>query len=240
MQTSGGTFALNGGVTSLNTPPYKMNINCSIVGADISNLFYSFDNFKQSAITHKNLKGQLTTSVNFNSLLKKDYSIQPSSMNGQVILQVKNGALVDFEPLEVVTKYAFKNRGLDNIEFAKLRDTMTINGQDITLSRMEIQSTAFTLFVEGTYSFVAGKTDLSVQIPLSNLKKRDTDYKPENVGIDKRMGASIFLRAYDDSDGKLQIKYDPFKSYYKEKFAADSSSIQYSTEKKEKKKKKDK
>ena len=31
-----------------------------------------------------------------------------------------------------------------------------------------------------------GTTDMSIQIPLSNLKKRGADYKPENTGIDKK------------------------------------------------------
>jgi hypothetical protein len=200
-----------------------MNINAVITNADLSNLFYSFDDFNQKTITHKNLKGRLSTNVSFSAQLKKDYSVLGSTMGGQVDFQIKDGALIDFQPLEKVTKFAFKNRGLDDIEFAKLNNTMTITGQDIYFSRMEIASSAFTLFVEGTYSFVPGKTDMSIQIPLSNLKKRDVNLMPVKMGTDSKTGPSIYLRATDDTNGELQLKYDPFKGYYKENVTAPDS-----------------
>ncbi|MEO6167383.1 MAG: AsmA-like C-terminal region-containing protein [Chitinophagales bacterium] len=216
MNTSGGTFALNGSVTSLQSAPYTMTISASINNADISSLFYSFNNFNQKTITHENLKGQITTRVDFNTQLKKDYSVQPKSMNGKIIIAIKNGALIKLDGLDKISQYAFKNRDFSNIEFAQLKDTIHLNGQQLTMTRMQIQSSLITLYAEGTYGF-AGGTDMSIQIPLSNLKKRDKDYKPKNVGPDTKLGPSIFLRARDGSDGKIQISYDPFKDFYKEK-----------------------
>ena len=208
---------MDGGVTNMTKSPYRMSIAAVISNADISGLFYSFNDFGQESLTHKNLKGKLTTRANFSTQMKKDYSFISETMRGKIIVQVKDGALINFKPLDEITKFAFKNRGLDHIEFANLRDTMTINGQDIYLSRMHIESSAFTLFAEGIYSFTPGKTDMSVQIPLSNLKKRGEDYKFENISTDKKTGPSVFLRATDAPDGTLRIKYDPFKDFYKDK-----------------------
>src|SRR4030095_10340348 len=206
MQTSDGLFSLNGGITSLSKAPYSMNISSNISNADISSLFYSFDNFQQKTITHQNLKGRLTALINFSAQLKKDYDILPQSMNGKVVLKIRNGGLIDLKSIQEISRHVFKNRDFDDIEFALLQDTMTIKAQDIQLSRMEIQSSVLSLFVEGTYSF-AGNTDISIQIPLSNLKKRDEDYKPENVGVDAKLGPSIFLRAMDDDSGSLVITF---------------------------------
>lgn len=223
MNTSGGTFLLNGGITSLQKAPYKMAITASIGNADISSLFYSFNNFNQKAITNDNLKGRLTANINFSSLLKKDYAVDPQSMRGTIKMSIRNGALVNLEGLDKISEYVFKNRDFSNIEFAQLKDTITINGQKMTLSRMQIQSNVATLYVEGTYGFNGG-TDISIQIPLSNLKKRGKDYKPTNVSADTKLGASVFLRMRDGADGKIQVAYDPLKDYYKDKDLASDSS----------------
>jgi hypothetical protein len=219
MKTSGGTFSLNGGITSLQRPPYEINISASINNADVSSLFYSFDNFQQKAVTHEDVKGVLSTSVNFNAQLKKDYSIDPSTMKGSIKLNLTKGALLNFTSLDEISKFIFKDRDFNNIEFAQIKGTLTVHGQQLELSRMEIQSSVVALFIQGVYGFNSG-TDISIQIPLSNLKKRDTDFKPENIGTDINLGPSIFLRAVDGANGKIQIKYDPFKNYYKEKAIA--------------------
>jgi hypothetical protein len=75
---------------------------------------------------------------------------------------------------------------------------------------MEIESTVLTLFVEGIYD-LKGKSDISIQVPLSNLKKREDDYKLENKGADAKGGASIFLRGQPGDDGNIKFKLDVFK-----------------------------
>ncbi len=81
---------------------------------------------------------------------------------------------------------------------------------------MQILSSVVTIYVEGTYGFQGG-TDMSVQVPLSNLKKREKDIKDVKISDDTKLGPSVFLRIRDNNDGKIQIAYDPFKDYYKEK-----------------------
>jgi len=60
-----------------------------------------------------------------------------------------------------------------------LKDRLEISNQEIKINRMEIESTVLSMYVEGIYS-MKGTTDMSIQIPLSNLKKRTADYNPEN------------------------------------------------------------
>jgi hypothetical protein len=75
------------------------------------------------------------------------------------------------------------------------------------ISRMEIQSTVLSIFLEGRYS-LDNDTNLSVQVPLSNLKKRDKDFVPKNVGTDAKVGPSVYLLAKTDSNGKTDISYN--------------------------------
>jgi hypothetical protein len=87
--------------------------------------------------------------------------------------------------------------------------------RDIKINRMEIQSTALSLFVEGIYS-LKGNTDISIQVPLSNLRKRNEDYKPENIGSDAKGGTSVFVRGRPGEDGNIKFKYDLFKKFRKD------------------------
>jgi hypothetical protein len=75
---------------------------------------------------------------------------------------------------------------------------------------MAINSTVLTLFLEGIYG-LNNNTDISIQVPLKNLKKKDEEARPEYISGDAKGGMSVFLRAAADKDGKIKIKYDPLK-----------------------------
>ena len=69
---------------------------------------------------------------------------------------------------------------------------------------MEIESNVVTLFIDGVYSF-GKKTDINIEIPLSNLKKRDSTYVLDPNNPEKREGSKIFLKAIDEN-GEVNIK----------------------------------
>ena len=81
---------------------------------------------------------------------------------------------------------------------------------------MQIQSSVFSMFVEGVYG-LKGNTDLGIQVPLSNLKKRKNDSGPENKGVDRKGGPSIHVRGQTGPDGKIKFKLDLFNKFNKEK-----------------------
>lgn len=221
MNTSGGTFSLSGSVSSLQKAPFNMSIVATVDHADISNLFYAFKNFNQNAITSENVEGSISCQINFNSRLNNAYKVDPASMNGKIIFTVENGTLINLEGFEKLSQFVFKNRDFSRIAFANLHDTMWLKGQQLTFARFPILSNVATLFAEGVYGFNGG-TDISIQVPLSNLKKQDRAYKSEQIAEDKKVGPSIFLRAQTGTDGKIQFTYDPFKNYFKD-HASDST-----------------
>jgi len=116
--------------------------------------------------------------------------------------------------MENMSNFLFKKRDFSDVEFAEINSHFFLQGPDLDINRMEIQSTVLSLFVHGRYSFT-DSTSLSVQLPLSNLKKRDKNYKPQNVGTDAKVGPSVFLHIYKNDEGKIAIAYDPFKKYAK-------------------------
>jgi hypothetical protein len=196
-------------------PNNSINIHTVINNVDIDKMLFSFENFGQDAITEKNIRGKLKADVNFLGSLNNNQEIVPGSMDGNIEFSLKNGELINFEPVENISKKVFKNRNFSDIRFAELKDRFDIKGSAIKINRMEIESTVITLFVEGIYDTKKG-TDMSIQVPLSNLKARSDDTIPAIRGVNSKTGLSVRLRAKTGDDGKLKITWDPFKKALKD------------------------
>ena len=187
-----------------------LTLESHLRGVDIPKLFASFDNFGQKAILGRNLRGRVNADVNLGGLLTNKAAIVPNSLKGMVNFSITNGELVDFEPMEKINETVMKKRDLSQIQFAELQNQLDIDSTTVTLHRMEIRSSAFTLYAEGTYDTKTG-TDMELQIPLSNLKKRNVDAPLESKGNDSKGGLSVHLRAKTGQDGKLKVSWDPFR-----------------------------
>ncbi|MEO7767653.1 MAG: AsmA-like C-terminal region-containing protein, partial [Ferruginibacter sp.] len=216
MDHAGGTLRMSGSIVNQKTNLLTVTMNASVDHVDVSKLLNAFDNFGQDAIVAQNLAGKMTATVDASLDLDETAKVFPSSVKSVIDFSLKEGALVNYEPVKKLQNIIFKKRDFDNIRFAELKDRLEISNRDIKINRMEIQSTALSFFVEGIYS-MKGNTDISIQVPLNNLKKRGPDYNPENIGTDKKAGKSIFIRGRPGTDGNISFKLDLFNKYKKEK-----------------------
>jgi len=216
LQHAGGQMDLSGSLNDIGVNNHKAMVKVRLQDVDVSKTFSAFNNFGQDGITAKSISGKLSADANMALSLDDDGNVNPTSVEGQVDFVLKEGALIDYEPMKKIQDAVFKKRDFANIHFATLKDRLVIKNKEVTISRMEIQSTVLSMFIEGIYS-TRGNTDLSIQIPLSNLKKRDKTYVPENIGTDKKGGMNIFLRGTPGPDGNVKFKYDLFKKFRKEK-----------------------
>jgi len=186
-------------------------------GVDLPKLFNGFNNFGQEAISAKNLKGKLTADVRLSGALDNKAKMLTRNLKATIDFNLLDGQLIDFEPMQKIHETVLKNRDLSEIHFAELKNTLDIDSTTVTVHRMEIRSTAFILYAEGTYDLKTG-ADMSLQIPLSNLKKnkdRNPGFPPDSKGNDSKAGLSLRLRAKTGDDGKLKISWDPFKKALK-------------------------
>lgn len=225
---AGGSMAISGNLTEKNSRYYGSTLKVNMENVDVSKVMYAFNDFGQNGISHQNLRGKLSSVVDVTMDIDRDLQSTPANMHGFIDFSLKKGALLNYEPLEKIQQIAFKKRNFSEIHFAELKDRLDIKDREIMLNRMEIQSTVLTLYVEGVYS-LRGKTDISIQIPLSNLKTRD-NFKLENKGAESKGGASIFVRGQTGSDGNVQFKLDLFKKFRrkdkdKDKAASDTSQV---------------
>ncbi len=216
MDHAGGHIDLNGSLISLKENYHQAKVDVLMNNVDVNKVFAAFNNFGQDGIKAQNIEGKLNAKVNATFELDNDAKAYPNSITSIVDFSLINGALNNFEPIKKLQSFLFKKRDFENIRFAELKDRLEISNQEIKINRMEIESTVMSMYVEGIYS-MKGATDMSIQVPLRNLKKRGADYKPENTGIDKKGGASIFIRGRPGADGNIQFKADLFHAYKKSK-----------------------
>jgi hypothetical protein len=214
MDHSGGHIALKGSLLDQYNF-HQANLQVTMDNVNVSKVFADFDNFGQDGITAQSIEGKLSANIDASMNINRDGQVIPSSIVSMVDFSLRDGALNNYEPVKKIQEFIFKKRDFDNIRFAELKDRLEIRNQEIKINRMEIQSNVMSMYVEGIYN-QRGSTDLSIQIPLSNLKKRGDDYNPENRGVNKKAGSSIFLRGRPGADGNIKFKLDLFNKFDKE------------------------
>jgi hypothetical protein len=192
-----------------------INLQSKMENVNVKELFSAFNNFGMQSLTSKNISGNFSADINLVSMLDANNDLYNPANKGYIDFSLQNGRLVNFQPLMDIDNNFLQKRNLSDVSFAELKDRLDINGKDIYVHRMEINSTAVNMYVEGTYS-LAGNTDLSIQVPLHGQKK-DKEEAPKNKGVKAKTGMSIFLRARDDKDGKLKFSYDPLARFRSKK-----------------------
>ncbi|QPH39124.1 AsmA family protein [Pedobacter endophyticus] len=202
---AGGTLSLNGNIIQQSSSNL-FKINSVISHVSVKEFFYSFDNFGQKTITSKNLMGYLSSRVNITGRISHVGKILPRSISGKVIFNLNNAALVNFEPMVNVGKFAFANRNLENIKIRNLDGTLTIRGDKIDISPMQINSSAMNFNVKGTYALGDG-TNIAVDIPLRNPKGDENLTKAERREARMR-GIVLYLKAIDDGKGGIKIRWN--------------------------------
>lgn len=204
MNACGGSVKISGGINFQNqksTPQLYLRGNLN--NADVQSVFASLENFGQNAITHENIEGKLTSSFQFNSLLSNNVMLIPSSMSGRIKIKLNQAQIINFEPFLRIKKLIFKRRNLEHVRFDLFEREFVLRGEEIEINKMQVESNVLTLFVDGVYSF-GNKTDINIQIPFSNLKKRDENYEFKVYHPDS-VGRSFYLKARDEK-GKVVIR----------------------------------
>jgi uncharacterized protein involved in outer membrane biogenesis len=209
MTLAGGTMELSSTVYNLEDEENPFALNANVQHADIKEFFRMFNNFKQTAIRSEHIDGKLSAAINITAAIDDNFDVMMPRLQGTVDLNVKEGRIRDFPPLENMSNFLFKKRDFTDVSFGEVIASFNIRGTELDVSRMEVQSTVLTLFLKGRFS-LKDSTDLSIQVPLSNLKKRDKDFVPQNVGTDSKVGLSVFLRASQGKEGKTVIAFDSF------------------------------
>lgn len=216
MNFGGGHVALNTRIRDVDNKISPISIRAKAKDVSLRDFFNGFNNFNQKTFTHKNVDGTLTLDLDLKSAIDEKLNLQMTKLDGRADFTINSMRLKDFEPMQRLSNFLMKGRDFSDVSFNDIKSSVGMQKTKMVVSRMEVESTVISMFIEGIYD-LGDSTDLAVQVPLSNLKKRDQDIPPENIGTDSRVGPSVFLRVRTDKDGKTIISYDPFKKFRKNK-----------------------
>ncbi len=189
----------------------KISGDCNLDKLSIQKLFTELNNFGQTTLQDKHLKGFMTANVDFSATWDKQLNIDPASINATSSLLVERGELIGFKPLESLGKYIDVNE-LKHIKFSSLQSAVQIKNKLITIPRTSIKSTAINLELWGTHSF-DNVIDYHIQLLLSEvLSKRpkankEFDEELSLVENDPENRRSVFILMTGPIDNP-SIKYD--------------------------------
>jgi len=211
MNLASGEFGVHGTITNIAKHQPCLTVATHFTGADIQEIFQSFQNFGQKDFTHANVKGQLFADADFKMDLDDHYQVKSQSIAGDIWVKVNDGELIDFAPLRDLTSFLFKKRHLEDIYFDTLNTHLGFTGLDMLINRFTIHSSAATLKIDGLYTFSdEDKSYVFFEVPLSNLFKRHISPKLIRQHRSKRSGYPILVEAKEKGK-KFKFKLHLFK-----------------------------
>lgn len=199
LEQSDGIIQIHGEILQkqVNNP---FHVEGYIRDVDISQFFYAMDNFQLKALQSENIQGTFHSQFSVNGRFTDQGHFLKNSLHGFLNFELKNGALINFGPLDEIGKYVFRNRHLDSIHFERIHNHLIFENGRVLIFPMAIESSLININLQGIYSFESG-TDIAIHIPFT--KK---DIKTSFFNSSKYF--SVNLRAKDE-DGKVKIAWDP-------------------------------
>lgn len=185
---------------------------------DLEKLLESFDYFEIDALkSAKKIGGVVSLDTAIEGELSDESGLVSGSMNGSIKFNLVDAQVAGFEPMIKSGSKIFKKERVEDIRFKPIRNTLILSENTLEIPLMEIQSSAFELFVTGHLGFGEVPTNIWIGFPLANLKSRDVKNVPDKKGY-IAAGKKVYVEA--KSDEKKGMKYvlhlNP-KKYYKER-----------------------
>jgi hypothetical protein len=198
-KTMDGEIQMDATINASRRDSIQMNLDAKFVKLDITRLFFELENFDQTTMTDKNVKGVISADVQFSSMWSKDLTINPARVISTCDIKIENGELNNFTPIQALAKY-IKVPDLNRIKFSTLTNKIAIKDRKIFIPNMEIKSSAINISGNGTHSF-DNIVDYHIQLLLSDvlgkkMKSNSTEFgEIEDDGLAKNHANAIDERS---------------------------------------------
>ena len=158
-------------------------------------MFEQFDNFDQTTLTEKNIKGRISANLyEMNIRWDKDFKLDEQSIYTLCDMKIENGELIDYKPLESLSGFV-KMKELRHIKFSTLENKIEIKDRVIILPAMQIKSSALDMSISGKhtfddvidYQFKMSLADMMVRKFLGGNKQQD------NYEEDAEGGVNVYI-----------------------------------------------
>lgn len=202
MQTMDGTLRGDYGMTQDMAKDIYINVDAHLNQLDITKLFYSFNNFGQSQITHEHLKGTISGNSIFSAEFDSTFSIRKESILSENNVTIRNGELNSFSPIMALSRFIDMD-DLQNIQFETLENNILIRENQVIIPAMDIHTNALNLSASGTHEF-NNHYDYRLKLKLSELlysKARGRRNSEFNIAADESDTRTLFLKVRNDASG---------------------------------------
>ncbi len=202
MQTMEGTLRGNYGMSQKSDGSILMNVDAHLSNLDITQLFYSFNDFGQSQITHDHLKGTISGHCLFSADFDSTFRIQKESILSENNVTIRNGELNAFSPILALSRFVDVDE-LQNIQFETLENNVLIKENQVIIPAMDIQTNALNLAASGTHGF-NNHYDYRLKLKLSEIlysKARGRRNSEFNIAADDSDTRTLFLKVMNDEAG---------------------------------------
>ncbi len=211
LETMDGDLALKGMIDASDERFVFIRGNGNLVSIDVQQLFTQLNNFGQTAIQDKHLRGIATTTIDFSTKWTKSLECILPEVKIGADLTIEKGELIDYKPLESLSKYV-DLKELQRIKFSTLQSHIDIKDQNIFISQTTIKNTAMNMEFYGTHKF-DNTIDYHIKLALSEVlakrpgKNRQLDEELALVENDPENRRSVFLTMRGSLDDP-KISYD--------------------------------
>jgi hypothetical protein len=205
LQTAGGTIDLTATVNGRQANRLVVETRAHFNRIAVDSAFYAFENFKQTFIQDRHLKGRLTSKVHAWLVFDEQLNLLTPLAKADIEASVVDGELNQFAPMQKLS-FFLRRRELANIRFSELQNTIHIENRTVSIPEMEIRSSVANISIFGTHTFDQ-VMDYHLRFPLSNLARPDKDEKFGTVANDNSGSGNLLLAIRGKSDN-FKISYD--------------------------------
>jgi hypothetical protein len=205
LKTMGGSLTLSGIVDATNNKAIDVVCTSQLIGLHLDSVFYVFQNFDQSFIEDRHLKGQVTADVNFELTLDQKLKLYSETLVADIGAVIKQGELNNFEPMKKLNKY-LDDEGLSKLRFSDLQNEIHIENKTVYIPQMQVRSNVTDIRVSGTHTFDQ-RIDYRLITPLRNRKKLDTTESANAIEEDGNGQSKLFLKITGTTEN-YKVAYD--------------------------------
>ena len=202
--TANGKLSAQLVLVPINSTAYRMNCLAEVKGIHIDKVFTEFENFGQTFIQDRHLKGTADANVQFRAVLTNSLELPSDKIESIIDLSIDNGELNNFETLQEIAEYLRSNKWVApfvdeerfaervrNVKFSKLHNVIEIRNRVVTIPLMDVRSSAMDIAAKGTHTF-DHNIDYAVGFNLRDLLvRKDKEWAEVDDGLGKSMYISM-------------------------------------------------
>jgi len=203
-ETANGKLSAQLVLAPITSTAYRMNCLAELKGIHIDKVFTEFENFGQTFIQDRHLKGTANANVQFRAVMTNALELPSDKIECVVDVSIENGELNNFETLQEIAEYLRNNKWvapfvdedrfaerMRNVKFSKLQNVIEIRNRLVTIPLMDVRSSAMDIAAKGTHTF-DHEIDYAVGFNLRDLLvRKEKDWTEEDDGLGKSMYISM-------------------------------------------------